>query len=163
MLDVPQLGFVYDLALAAPVGIGVECGVAKGGSLLCWAAARFQRGPIIAVDNGTGWWDDAAKNLETYGRDIVYLDASSWVIGAALVLAQSVAFCFIDACHDEAGIGRDLQVWPQTIRPGGVIAFHDYSAPKCPDVKRCVDAWQAAAHWTELGRVGSTAAYRRPK
>lgn len=166
MLDEPQLGYLYDLALAAPDGIGVECGVAKGGSVLCWAAARFKRGPVLAVDNGRaarGWWTYAIENLAAYNRTIVYLNAASCVIGTALTQAQAVAFCFIDACHSEVGIGQDVQVWPQTIRPGGIIAYHDYAAPKCPDVKRCVDAWQAQAQWIALERVGSTAAYRRPE
>lgn len=127
-----------------------------------WAAARFKRGPIVAVDKGQGWWDYAVENLATYKNNIVYLSAESWVIGTAMMLARAVAFCFIDACHSETGIGRDVQIWPETILPGGIIAYHDYGAPKCPDVKRCVDAWQADAHWEPLLRVGSTAAYKRP-
>lgn len=162
MLDAPQLGYLYDLALAAPAGIGVECGVAFGGSLLCWAAARFKRGPVIGVDNGLGRWDIANRNLRAHGLEIIYLDAESWVIGEAMALAQAVAFCFIDACHNETGIGRDLQTWPKTIMPGGIIAYHDYGASKCPDIKRCVDNWQHQANWEPLTVVGSTAAYKRP-
>ncbi len=163
MLDRPQLEYLYDLALQAPDGIGVECGVARGGSLLCWAAARVKRGPILGVDNlSLNRWDFIRDNLRKWGPNIIFLRGLSWEVGALMEMAQGVAFCFIDACHDEAGIGRDVLTWPKTIKPGGIIVYHDYAAPKCPAVKRCVDAWQAEAQWEYLGAVGSTAAFRRP-
>jgi hypothetical protein len=151
------------MAFLAPPGIGVECGVARGGSLLCWASARVRRGSIIGVDNlSLNRWDFIRDNLAKWSPGIIYMTANSWEIGAAMMQQQKVAFCFIDACHGEEGIGRDVEVWPRTIMLGGIITFHDYSAPKCPAVKKCVDKWQAQAQWEDLGQVGSTKAFRRP-
>lgn len=162
-LDSPQLGYLYDLAGVAPDGISVECGTARGGSLLCWAAARHKRGPIIAVDlKVSERWYACRDSIRKWHPGIVFLAATSWDVGEMLRPQQEVAFCFIDACHGPEGIGRDVQVWSQTILPGGVIAWHDYGAPKCPAVKQCVDAWQVAAQWESLGAVGSTMAFRRP-
>jgi len=162
MLDRVQLAFLYDMALLAPPGIGVECGVARGGSVLCWSAARYRRGHILAIDNlSLNRWDFVRDNLAKWGPNIIYMVGNSWELGAMMMQQQHVAFSFIDACHDEAGIGRDIEVWPKATMLGGIITFHDYSAPKCPDVKRCVDRWQAAAQWEHLGQVGSTVAFRR--
>ena len=164
MLDREQLGFLWEMALLAPAGIGVECGVARGGSLLCWAAARGRRGHILAIDNGSleGRWAFARDNLDRWGPQIIYFVGNSWELGAMMVRHQKVAFSFIDACHDEAGVGRDIEVWPKATMPGGIITFHDYAARKCPDVKKCVDRWQAKDPWEHLGTVGSTIAFRKP-
>jgi predicted O-methyltransferase YrrM len=40
--------------------------------------------------------------------------------------AESVDFCFIDADHSYASVQADLRAWWPKIRPGGVIAGHDY-------------------------------------
>jgi hypothetical protein len=164
MLERPELAFLYDLALNAPDGIGVECGVARGGSLLCWAGARASRGPILAVDNQIlDVWTVARDNLARWGPDIVYLVGNSWELGAMLVQQQHVAFSFIDACHKEAGVGRDVEVWPRATKAAGVIVFHDYAGAKKYDVTRCVDRWQATARWEYLGQVGITIGFRRPE
>lgn len=163
MLDRVQLAFLYDMALLAPAGIGVECGVARGGSVLCWSAARGRRGHILAIDTeDLDRWAYLKDNLTKWGPQIIFLHGLSWELGAMMVKHQKVAFSFIDACHDEAGVGRDIEVWPRATMPGGIITFHDYSAPKCPDVKRCVDKWQAKEPWERLGQVGSTLALRKP-
>jgi len=161
-LDRPQLGFLYDLALAAPDGIGVECGVARGSSLMCWAAARYRRGPVIAVDALVyPLWEYISVNLAKHGPNIIYLNGLSWVVGAMMAKHQRVAFAFIDAGHRKEEISRDLEVWPKAIMLGGIIAFDDYAAAMWPAVQPCVDEWQAAAQWEGMGRIGNVIAYRR--
>jgi len=155
-----QLAWLWCLAQVAPNGPAVECGVARGGSLATWAAARVGRGPIIAVD--TKFRAGVRERLTTYGYDIQYLEMPSW--DAPKRLPGPVAFCFIDADHSEAGIGRDIVVWPDRIMPGGILAFHDYDVWK-PGVavKQFVDAWQSQAGWWRLGCIGALIAFRRPE
>jgi predicted O-methyltransferase YrrM len=171
MLDAPQLDWLYYLARQAPDGPAVEVGVWKGGSILCWARARRERGPIHAVDN---FYDHrehrpgADKRRETFhrnrhasGLDITVWEQMSYE-AAANFEDDSLAFCFIDADHDESGITKDVPAWVPKIKPGGIIVFHDYGTWKCPAVVEAVDAWQARDPWERLGMVGSAIAFRRP-
>lgn len=51
------------------------------------------------------------------------------VAAARLHADASVDFCFIDADHTEAGVIRDIEAWLPKMKPGGVIAGHDYDSP----------------------------------
>lgn len=52
---------------------------------------------------------------------------------------ESVDLVFLDADHSEAWVLRDLAAWLPKVRPGGVVAGHDYGARHHPGVKRAVD------------------------
>lgn len=166
MLDADQLGWLYDLADAAPDGLAVEVGCRRGGSVVCWSDVRQDRGPIVAVDNWFGNQRSDVRvrclaNFERYGVQARLIEMDSW--NAPITLTEPVAFCFIDADHGFRGFPRDLASWPEVIMPGGVIAFHDYGVWKpTVVVKACVDAWQAEVTWEDLGIVGSAKAFRRP-
>lgn len=157
-----QLYFLYDLACMAPDGISVEVGAYQGGSIACWGLARDK---IYAIDN---WATHSKANKfrlieNTKHLDVELIECPSYV-GASHFGDNSIAFCFIDADHSIRGIGRDILVWPDKIMKGGIIAFHDYGAPKRTIAVKCVvDCWQAEVGWEPLGRVGSTIAFRRPE
>jgi hypothetical protein len=123
----------------APDGSAAEIGVYRGGSLVTWAAAREGRGDIYAVDDWT------LKNKPERNR-------------------KSFLFnCFIDGDHTMRGIPRDVLTWPDKVKAGGIIAFHDYGVPNPYVVVKCiVDAWQVKVKWEELGTVGSLIAFRKP-
>lgn len=185
MLDESQIGYLYDLAQAAPDGAACEVGVWKGRSFVGWALGRMSRGPLIAVD----WWyqdQDVTEVLDkehpgktpaqignerkvsfmaTLGlmglaHNTRVIQALSW--DAPQQIHEPLAFCFIDACHDEYAIEKDCQAWPPVIMPGGILAFHDYATWKCPGIKKQVDLWHERAQWEKLGLVGATIAFRRP-
>ncbi len=42
---------------------------------------------------------------------------------------ESVDFCFIDADHTEKAVREDITVWLPKVRPGGLLAGHDYHLP----------------------------------
>ena len=161
--DDTQLGYLYDLAVLAPDGPAVECGVYAGGSLVCWAAAREGRGEVIAVDDWSSKTRDMFfRSLQRYALSCRVLEMPSWQ--APALLAEPVAFCFIDANHGEP-FARDLAAWPAKMAPGGILAFHDYGVWKpTVMVKRYVDEWRAGegAAWEQLGQVGAVIAFRRP-
>lgn len=166
MLDAPQLDWLYYLARTAPDGPAVEVGVWKGGSILCWARSRVGRGAFYAVDSWYGKQESKVRDRFLANRKAsglrITLRSQEGYVAAEHFHDGTVAFCFIDACHDEDGIGKDLPAWVPKIAPGGVLAFHDYGTHKCPAVKKVVDAWQAEARWEPLGIVGSAIAFRRP-
>jgi predicted O-methyltransferase YrrM len=159
--DAKQLYFLYDLALLAPDGIGVEVGAYQGGSIACWGMAKERK--IYAVDN---WATHSKANKfrlfeNTKHLSVSLIECPSWE-GANRFNDNAIAFCFIDADHSIRGIGRDILVWPQKIMNGGIIAFHDYGAPKKNIAVKClVDCWQAEVKWECLGVVGSTIGFRK--
>ncbi len=42
---------------------------------------------------------------------------------------DSLDFVFIDASHDRESVGNDLSAWWPKVRPGGILAGHDYDQP----------------------------------
>ena len=162
-----ELGWLYDLALAAPDGPAVEVGAYCGRSVAAWSAARAGRGAIIASDIVCR--PELPVALDGLGYTTELVIAKSW--DAAALVPDDLAFLFIDADHGIDGIPRDIKVWPQKVKRGGIIVFHDYDVWKehvhrdgNPGVvvKAEVDRWQARAKWEDLGAVRSAQAYRRP-
>jgi hypothetical protein len=45
---------------------------------------------------------------------------------AAEFIPSQIDFIYVDARHDYCGVSEDIQVWWPKIRPGGVMAGHDY-------------------------------------
>lgn len=186
MLDESQIGFLYDLAQGAPDGAACEVGVWRGRSFVGWGLGRVGRGALYAVD----WWyggADIAEQIEAaempgdtpamigakrkrdFEATIAQLrlaEHTTIVVGyswyAASQIGEPLAFCFVDACHDQEAVAKDLMAWPGKIMPGGILAMHDYGTWKCPGVKIEVDLWQGQAKWEPMGQVGSTVAFRRP-
>ena len=175
-----ELGWLYDLARMAPDGPAVEVGAYCGRSVAAWsaarvgrgvgawAAARASRGAIIASDIVCR--PELPIALDGLGYPVELVIAPSW--DAAALVPDDLAFVFIDADHGVDGIPKDILVWPQKVKRGGIIIFHDYDVwkervhrPDNPDVvvKAEVDKWQVVAKWEDLGAVRSAKAYRRPE
>lgn len=64
--------------------------------------------------------------------------------------AKQIDFVFIDACHDYEFVKNDTDKAMQMIRPGGIIAWHDYSRT-FTGVKRCLEelALKQEVCWVE--------------
>ncbi len=69
--------------------------------------------------------------------------------GATLFGNRELDFVYIDAQHHYEAARNDLTCWTPRIKPGGILAGHDYLDELRPQgqygVKRAVDEW-AAAH-----------------
>lgn len=74
-------------------------------------------------------WDDvyniALKNLEKFEN--VTLIRSDSAKAANLFSDSSVEFVFVDAGHEFKMVKNDILSWYPKIKPGGIIAGHDYS------------------------------------
>lgn len=55
-----------------------------------------------------------------------------------------VDLVYIDANHLQQHVEADISAWWPTIRPGGVLAGHDYQASEFPGVSEAVDAFGQA-------------------
>jgi len=59
---------------------------------------------------------------------------------AGVYWPHKVDMVFVDGAHGYPEVVRDIRAWRDKVRPGGILAFHDYGKPICPDVKPAVDA-----------------------
>jgi hypothetical protein len=124
-------------------GCGVEVGVKEGEyseTLLTYWRGRH----LISVDP---WLTDAPEayidiaNVPQDQHDRFYQAArarlsrfgersSVWrktsLEAAPLIPRHSLDFVYLDARHDFASVVEDLEAWFDRVRPGGIIAGHDY-------------------------------------
>jgi hypothetical protein len=124
-------------------GCGVEIGVQQGE--YSETLLRYWRGMhLISVDP---WRQDAPENyvdianvlqpthdqfFETTTRRLARFGERStiWrmtsIEAAPLIPRYSLDFVYIDARHDYAAVMEDLDTWFDKVRPGGIVAGHDY-------------------------------------
>lgn len=149
----------------------VEVGSWKGRSTMALAESMPADGILWAVDT---WEGDPGndcqmremreagpgsvraefeRNLAEYlatGR--VRQLAMPSVDGAARLLESEgrvFDLAFIDAAHDHESVAADIRALLPLIRPGGVLAGHDYDGRGIPGVKRAVD--EAFGHRARRG------------
>lgn len=51
---------------------------------------------------------------------------------------ESIDLLFVDGDHSKHGINEDCKVWPQKVKHGGIIIFHDYNSSWL-EIKMAVD------------------------
>jgi len=145
-------------------GTGVEVGVQLG-LFSEQILQRWPRGTLISVDPWRAFgedYDDIA-NVEQAGHDARYAAtvrrlarfgqrSEIWRMtgdeAAARLAPHSLDFVYLDARHDRAAVDADLRAWFDRVRPGGIIAGHDYVdgqlAAGAFGVRSAVDAFFAA-------------------
>ncbi|APW60822.1 class I SAM-dependent methyltransferase [Paludisphaera borealis] len=140
---------VYDAAVeSAPDGaVFVEVGCLAGRST-CYLAAKIRESgkaiTLYAVDTGRGSASDMTGqdiapslggsmagvfhcNLISCGVDDLVVPIFTTSVRAAnLFQAGSVDLCFIDADHSYESVMEDLRTWWPKVKPGGILAGHDY-------------------------------------
>lgn len=135
-------------ALVEQVPIGgtmAELGCYKGRSLCSIAEQVKTRGiQVEAVD--TWHYDPDAlaefnDNLIRFGVMGNILSLKKRSVEAAEYFAhngQTFDLVFIDTPHDYASVIADLRAWLPLVKPGGIIAGHDY-CPQWPGVAKALD------------------------
>jgi SAM-dependent methyltransferase len=132
-------------ALAAGRDV-LEIGSWQGRSTVCLARPAKH---VTAVDHfrgdaGTGPADgtEAAfrANLDRYG---VAGKVTVHACDAAAAPLADAAFdlAFVDGAHDYASVARDLAIAARCVRPGGVIACHDWNYPEVRRAAADVLGW----------------------
>jgi hypothetical protein len=117
------------------VGAGVEIGV-KAGAFSAYILGDWKGARLISIDHWVGeherHFETTKKRLSRFGmRSEIWRLASE--PAAELVEDGSLDFVYIDAAHDRESVSRDLAAWFPKVRPGGIIAGHDY----IPDRGNC--------------------------
>lgn len=108
---------------------------------------------LVGVDPFAGRFKSAMKGavtlLEPYIASKRYrlMRKHSW--DAAQELAKDgrwYDFIYVDAGHDLTSIRSDIESWLPLVRPGGIIAGHDYVEDH-PFVVQAVDEFAAKTGW----------------
>lgn len=123
--------------LAASAKLVIDVGTFLGGSAETMLEAMSHDGRLITVDTFKGSADSlmavpsyymlryARERLLRFGDRLVIMVSDSRV--CASVLPRSCAdLVFIDAGHDYKNVKADLDAWLPIVKPGGVIAGHDF-------------------------------------
>ena len=103
-----------------------------------------QRDPIDlpGFETYDDWnWPDIraqlAENIAPYKERWTFWEFDTEMV--ATWLAGWVDFVFIDAEHTYEGVRDDIIAWSPKVRPGGIIAGHDYTPERFPGVVAAVD------------------------
>lgn len=140
-------------ALFARLGftIGAEIGVSKGAfsEALCQGIINLR---LFCVDPWIPYGGLSAEGAEShYERTKALLSPYNAEIirkrsieAAQEVYDGSLDFVYIDGAHDFDNVMQDIIVWAKKVRPGGIVAGHDYFHFYQSGVVRAVDAYTLA-------------------
>ncbi len=119
----------------------LEVGAAFGFSTVVLARAASL---VVSVDhhNAHGSLEAFRRNLDAHrvsGKVVPILAGSQ---AALPLLAPGGMFdlAFVDGDHRASGVRYDATQALRLVRPGGVLAFHDYGEYTCPEVAPALDA-----------------------
>lgn len=98
----------------------------------------------------------ARRRVAFAGGRAIFLRMDS-VAAAGYINDGALDFVFIDGDHSRAGVERDIAAWLPKVRPGGLMAGHDFDHPLFPGVAQAVaaafDAVALGADRTWFARV----------
>ncbi len=183
----PERGYLFQLASDTPENAQVvEVGSWMGAST-CFLAGglRGDRARVLAVDNFQGlstcgedtvWYNrhfqrlGARTTLEIFRENFAALGftpRSEPVVSDSLAAAQALAarrgsidLVFIDGDHAYAACKADIEAWAPFVKPGGVIAFHDFGS-RADGVTRAIFEEIKAGRFAEIiGVAGTIIAFR---
>jgi hypothetical protein len=159
----------YELGFTVGAEIGVERGLYS--EVLCKSNPGVE---LYSVDAWTAY--KGYRDHVTQGKlDEIYADAKqrlapykcTLIKGYSLDVAKdfkdgSLDFVYIDANHEVRQVIDDISAWSRKVRPGGIIAGHDYvlrtGAGYIMHVPYAMEAWTRSYDinpWFVLGRKES--------
>ena len=125
----------------------IDVGTFTGASAKAMLLAMPEAGRLITIDlfqeptamiesgfgppevwSGSRMFKVAQARLASFGERATIICGRS--PGVAALLASEIAdLVFIDAAHDYDSVVADIQAWSRVVRPGGLIAGHDFDKP----------------------------------
>jgi len=142
--------------LGRGVEIGVKLGVYSDSLLSSWRGEElvsidpwlsadpdeYVDRSNVSQDEFDRYYEETRERLSRHGsRSTIWRMTS--VEAAAEVEDHSFDFVYIDARHDYESVKEDLEAWCAKVRPGGILAGHDYVDGDLPQgefyVKSAVD------------------------
>ncbi len=135
-------------------GLVVNVGTFAGRNLAAVAGTIRQRGlKVLAVDPWVStaqyhqtpdeWqntYDIFCQMLRDFGlRDNVTAMKMTSFEAATTFKPRTLDLVFVDAEHTYEAVSCDIMSWRPLLKPGGIIAGHDYGHPLYPGVRAAVD------------------------
>lgn len=146
-------GFMHPSELAKLVELAEGRDVLEIGSyrgLSAWCMAHSAR-HISCLDTFRAWTNGQTQNTEEEGFTTLdaFLDAMkdftnvSHAVGTSMqglhIFELAYDMIFLDANHEYDEVRKDIGKWWPRVKPGGVMALHDYGHWDYPGVKRAAD------------------------
>lgn len=159
-----RLFCLLDFTFGAEIGVErghyseVLCRAIPGVRLYCvdpWKAYLGYR-DHVNQDKLDRFYGEAQGRLQSY-PNVRFIRKFS-VDAARDIPDGSLDFVYLDGNHNIQNVIADLAAWSPKVRPGGIIAGHDYARHKWPNqihVVYAVQAWTQAYDirpWFVLGR-----------
>src|SRR3990167_8168404 len=124
-------------------------------NLICidpWKAEAYERGQQPESGENQEFFDkryeETVERLKPYdGRCHIIRETSMEV--AKIVGNNSLDFVYIDGNHDFLNVAQDMHYWLKKVRPGGILAGHDYvryPSRKFNHVQNVVNEYSTAYH-----------------
>lgn len=146
----------------------LEIGSYCGRSTVCLAQTARS---VTCVDTFDGRATPARKDtraefqstVERYGvagKVDVMRGTSAEVVPTLSSLHLRYDLAFVDGAHDRGSVLEDAALARSVLRPGGLVAFHDYKTPEDPGVTEAVDELIAAG--ARLVRTAGSVAVLEP-
>lgn len=155
-----ELGFKMGAEIGVELGIYAEtlCKRNPGVHLYAvdaWAAYAGYR-DHVSQGKLDGFYEQVKERLAPYHCELIREFSMDAVKRFA---PNSLDFVYIDANHEFRYVAEDLAEWSKVVRPGGIVAGHDYckrtvSQPYSCHVVEVVQAYTQAYHirpWFVLG------------
>lgn len=99
--------------------------------------------PTNDTANFEGWYADCQALAKQY--EIVSLLRMPSIEGAKLFAGNQLDWVYIDGAHDYRNVLADLDAWWPKVKPGGVVAGHDFynntEPPHYCEVEKAVRRW----------------------
>jgi predicted O-methyltransferase YrrM len=118
------------------VEVGVDLGVYSKiildshPEILLYAVEPWLPYPEIPGDRSSAK-ERALNTLKPYGDRVKVVELKSAM--AMHVVPDGIDFVYIDAAHDAISVTYDLHGWYRKLRPGGILAGHDFDAGEVRD------------------------------
>lgn len=139
----------------------LELGTQGGRATVCLAQSARK---VVTIDSKIT--DEAKEWFRRYGLSskIIPIDAEgSHPTEAVRDFACEFDLVLVDTEHDAASVRRDIDVAIKVLKPGGLIAFHDYPAYYWPEVRPVVDEYARKLGWKRTHQIDYMGVFRTPE
>lgn len=110
-----------------------------------YAVDFWMNGYDDSVDKASNWCDmrvvesEFDKRMEKFAFKLVKMKMTSREARKELEGKRLFDFIYLDGNHTLEFITEDIIEWRKFVKPGGILAGHDYGVPVHPGVKQAVD------------------------
>jgi predicted O-methyltransferase YrrM len=138
----------------------VEIGTGRGNSLLriLYGLSLHEDGRVWSIDLCE--CEEARKCIEKTG---VVQGKYTYLVGPSPEQVGNVGepldLVYVDGSHSDQGVRDDIEAWADSVKVGGVMAFHDYGNP-LHSVTSAIDEMMVDG-WQMMGLVGTVIAFEK--